>query len=345
MSSQKLSSEDVILLSQELQAILAAGVPLEIGLRDLAESANGPLEAAAREIADRLKRGEPLAVAIQAEARLPSSYRMVLVAGIRCGRSQAVLEDVIRLARGLSALQLELHRGLIYPACVVILAVVLSGFIATSYLPRLIELYRSLYVTVPDSLLVLERVEPASLWIAVVVGVAMLAGAQLLVTRRWGLGLSVRWLPGGARVLADLEISRVSRLLSLLLSYEVPLPEALRLVSSTLPTSHRQQQLNALAESVDRGLALDHQSASIGSIPGFLRWLIVTGARESQLPLTLNQAAEFYEERAWARGEILRRIVPSLLLLLVGGSATLLYALSVFGPMIQLWYRLGEPLR
>jgi type II secretory pathway component PulF len=105
-----------------------------------------------------------------------------------------------------------------------------------------------------------------------------------------------------------------------------------------------QQQLIAMADSVDRGVAIENQAAGISSMPRFLRWLIVTGARESQLPMTLGHAADFYEERAWARGEFLQRIIPAVILLLVGGSATFLYALSVFGPMIQLWHRLAEPL-
>jgi type II secretory pathway component PulF len=74
-----------------------------------------------------------------------------------------------------------------------------------------------------------------------------------------------------------------------------------------------------------------------------LAWVIATAGARGPLAPALRHAAATYRARAARKAESLQAILPSVVLLVVGTAAGAIYALSVFKPVITLWYQLAIP--
>lgn len=320
--------------------MMGAGVPLDLGLETASAGFSSRLEELSQRVAERVRAGTPLADALEHETAIPPVHRAILVAGMRCGRSQDALEDLCQLTSALLDLRQSLYRGLLYPAILLCAAGLLFALVTNTYIPQMISLYRFLDSTVPPWLEFLNRFGVAALLIALLGTLGVMVIMFLGQGRKDRVIRGVSWIP---RLTSDIQISRTSHLLSLLVGYGVPLPEALRLTAATAGARGLYEQLTELARAVERGEPLDHAVERQGTLPAFLRWLIVTGTQNSNLSTALREAAEYYRGRAQARANLVRVVVPALAMLFVGGSVTLLYAYSVFGPLKELWKILAAP--
>jgi type II secretory pathway component PulF len=123
--------------------------------------------------------------------------------------------------------------------------------------------------------------------------------------------------------------------------FDVPLPEALRLSAGSTGDRRLVTAAESTARQIEAGASLQTALSQTSSIPGFLRWLMIAGDRQSRLAPTLDQAATVYRQRAMLRSEWIQRLFPVAVVLILGGGATMFYALTVFMPMSMLWQRLG----
>ena len=107
-----LSAEGSAELAARVAALAQAGLPLEGGLRALADEVGRPrLALVLRNLATRLDAGESLEAAMAAQgSRLPPHLRGLIVAGVRSGRLPKVLDEFAALSR--SRQDLRRRRGL-----------------------------------------------------------------------------------------------------------------------------------------------------------------------------------------------------------------------------------------
>lgn len=321
--------------------MVAAGVPLDVGIRHAAGGFDSTLEATSMRLAERLANGASISEACQDEKSIPPIFRSVLVAGFSCGESEAVLEDVTRLTQMMVALRQSLKIGLVYPIIVVFLALGLFGFVLSTMIPQVASLYRQLHIEFPTWLNLASSIHLNAYHLMAFLLIFLFTIMQLWRSGRVTPLSGLKWIPGVSNVLHDFSIAHFAQLLSLLVKYGLPLPKSLRLTAQTLPSGVMQTQILELASLIDQGqqiaVAVERQSA----FPPFLRWLLLAGHEDSELGNALHQAAEFYQGRARSRALWISQVVPAVAVVGVGGSVTLLYALTVFGPMIDLWSKLA----
>ncbi|MCA8998447.1 MAG: type II secretion system F family protein [Planctomycetaceae bacterium] len=339
---RKLSGDEVVALSREIQAMIAAGVPLDFGLKQAGKGMAAELGETSQRIGNRLESGQSLDDALRAEPSLPPIYRAILVAGIRCGRSDDVLNEISTMTMHLTRLRQTLLQGLIYPGTVCLIGLLMLALIVRSFVPIVLDFYGSLRLPAPGYLQFLDGFPAFSIAIGlgilmavVFVGLVSLGGRETIVA-----GLD--WIPGAGRMIRDIRIARMSHILGLLVKYGVPLPEALRLTAETLASKQAHDQLTRVAETVETGESLETALQKEGRVPQFLEWLISIGSRNSLLSESLLQASDIYRERALSRGDFLKRVVPITAMVVVGGTITMLYAASVFVPMTALWAAIGS---
>lgn len=343
LSQQRLlRPEEIITLSREIQAMISAGVPLDIGMRNVAAGFSVDLESAAYRLADRIEQGASISEAFRDETALPPVFRAILVAGLSCGQSEAVLRDVTNLTQMLISLRQSLKLGMVYPLIVVFFALGMFAVVVATMLPRVAGVYRQLYVEMPEwlSLATSFEVGPYHLLGLIVTFFAALFWLWGSGKRSPVSGLS--WIPGVSSVARDFSIAQFSYLLSLLVTYGVPLPEALRLTGETIDSEKVRCQAFGLADAIEGGMDMESAMQKQSVFPQFLTWLLVTGYRDSDLGNALEQASSFYQGRARNRAIWISQVVPTATVLLVGGSVTLLYALTVFYPMVDLWSKLAQ---
>ena len=139
-----------------------------------------------------------------------------------------------------------------------------------------------------------------------------------------------------ASVTADQRRASLAELLALLVEHEVPLHEALPLAARAIGDRKLTSTAGQVSSEADLQQSLSQDSDLANELPPFLRWAL-TGASEAEdVAHNLRLAAKTYRHRAQRRAQWLRVMVPTLACVFLAGGVTLLYCLSMFGPLIQL---------
>ena len=335
-------------LSDEIAALSRAGVPLDRGLAELARDMPGRLGSLAGDISRRLERGEDLAkIVADSKGMFPPAYHAVIAAGLRGGRLPAALEDVARTARRIRALRTTIGTALLYPLAVMLVAWSLFIFCVVRILPVLLRVMEDVSVGVGKWEGVATRLaETSNWWGPLVPGLLLLwllwlwyrtgqveAGVELHPLLAWGAMGSLRRMQRAGRMAA------LTELLSLLVSHNVPLDEAVELASAAVGSPRLAAGGKELAERIRRGQI--GGEAPRGFAP-LLCWTLSAG-NHNNLPQLLHRASLTYREEFERRSQWLSIYVPLVATVLVAGGVVALYALISLGPWIVVLHRLAGP--
>ena len=352
--SKPLSLQELALLNQEIAALVRAGVPLESSLAMAGSSGSGAQEVLMLRLSQRLREGMSFADALQAEGgELPRMYRAVVEAGARTGRLPDALESLATFAEQTLQLRRRIDLALLYPVLVLLMAAVMFAGLVAFWVPRLSDAF--FWLQIPETSWVRRMVwleQHLWFWAWIVpTAVFVLFGWWWFSTRgRSGLkgtteatGWSAfRVLPGVSSIVSNFRRANFCDLLAMLLDHQVPLPEASMLASEAAGDGALRRVAARISEGVRSGHSLADCLAVGRELPPFVSWMLICGERQGTLIVTLRQVGEVLRQRAASQSEWLRIMLPTLLVVGVGGTAVLTYALAVFVPMSQLLRALGE---
>ncbi len=350
-TSETISVDQLIALSDEMAALVRAGVPLDRGLVAAGRDLRGRVGRVAGQLGMRIESGEGLAEALQAGGPpVPAFYRAVVDAGLRSGRLAKALEGLASYARSFAETRQAIGLALLYPLMVLLLAYGLFVFFIRWGVPRLAATFATMRlpgIAVLDVFLWLG--DHLAYWVWIVPALLLLltigwAGSGRAMALRPGRVIGVlRLIPGMGSILSLAQTADFADLLALLIEHGVPLEEAAALAAEATGSPAVRASVAALGDAIRRGDPADGTAAR-GGLPPMLAWIIASaGAREPLAP-ALRHAAATYRARAARKAETLQAILPSAVLLVVGTLAGAVYALSVFKPLITLWYQLAVPL-
>ena len=335
--AKPLSAGDAAELAARVAELANAGLPLAPGLRAAAaELPNSRLAVALTRLAAALERGESLEQALAAEqGSLPSHLQALVAAGVRSGKLGLVLEEFVRFRQIADETRRSVWRALAYPMLLVLLlaGVVLLYF---AYLvPGLMKLEES--GGRPSSLRAGVEV---SRWLAdhserLLVGAIAVALASVLsvyaAPQLFRRVLNRAPLFGALWRFAGL--AEWAELLRILLSNDVPMPEALRLSAAGIRDADLANGVNRAALRVEAGARLSdavHGLPQFGAtIKPFLAW----GEEHSLLPEAVDAVATMSIERLQLRADLVKAIVPPAVFIAVTG--VILFTIRLPGRMVQ----------
>lgn len=355
-SRKSATLEQFLALNDEMAALIRAGIPLEMGLSQVAGSATGGLARLSERLSERMEAGASLEKALADEGdRVPGVYLAVVEAGLRADRLPEALETVTGLARKL----LDLHRraalAFVYPLIVLTLSYVLFVAFIWGFIPGVQGVYNTLRFE-PGTALGLLISLRHWLWLwgpgipAVLILLAtVLTRASSLPTGQSGRLVDgrlhcFRWLPWFRPICDNYDRATFSHMLSLLVKHDTPLHEAMVLAGYATGNPQIITACVSVSEKLQNGQPLNVALESDSGLPSFLRWMMVSGEQNSALPATLSQASEVYERRADQRIEWARVTLPIILTASIGGISAALYGLALFAPVLEMYRRMTEPI-
>jgi len=343
------SIEQLIALNDEIGSLVRGGVPIELGLSELGGDSSGALQEISQALAGRMEAGATLSEALQAEdRRLPVTYRTVVAAGIRAGRLPAALEAISNYARELVDLRRRITLALLYPFIVLVLAYLLFGVFVVQMVRRMRETYEIFRFPLHWSLEMLSSVtEWISQWwwvpllgfVAIVVWWMTTGGARMLTFS--GAARPLILVPYVGRISRYFQYANFADLLALMVEQQVPLPEGLRLTAEATGDARLRRSGIRLAESIERGEPAGGHGDRRFGLPPFLYWVLTCEPTGKGLSKLLRHAASIYRRQGVNLSHWLKIVFPLVSAVVIGGGVTVLYALSLFGPMAQLWNDLG----
>jgi general secretion pathway protein F len=350
----RISTEELVALNEEIAALVRAGIPLEVGLRELGEDLPGRLGSLATHIGDRLERGEQLTDILASDPHaVPRLWGAVVAAGVKSGHLAAALEGMAATGRRVAELRRGVALAFMYPLIVAGLAYVMLILTLTYYIP-IVQSARDGLTSVSN--VVLDRLgdlgQSVSLWapwppILVAVGLIYLwwrSGRVAWTTESTeeGRGRSETggW-PSVFRVLREGRAATFAELLALMNDQRVPLHDAVVLAADASGDRGLREAARTVSDQLRRG-----ETGSSGRLPSafppLIGWSLFAGVETKALTETLRNSARLYRERAarTARWAIL--YLPIFLTVVIGGTAVLVQTLAVFIPLSQLLYDLGQ---
>jgi type II secretory pathway component PulF len=319
-----MSSDDFAAFNRQLGYLTSAGLPLEQGLRLVAQDMrSGRLAATIREVASELERGKSLGeIFDRARGRFPSAYGRLLEAGVRSNNLPGILFGLARHLELLQRLRGMLWRTAAYPAMVLLGLTGLVIFLTVAVLPQFRTMFAGMMIPLPAA-------TRAMLWLAMVLPgvlvwlvVALIAAPIVIwVLRRMGwdqplVDHVVLRLPLIGPIVHKSMLAGWCDALRMGVESGMDLPAAIELAGDTAlsPALRRDGQhlCNLLAE----GKTLE--LAGRGRVlPMTIPTAIALGAAQHNLPAVLRGLAELYQQQAEARMLTLPGVLTPLLFVLL----------------------------
>ena len=127
MSRRKVKLEPFLIFNQQFLTLIRAGLPILGSLQMLAKiQKSAYFRAQLEDVATRVKTGEALSAAFEAQTGVPIMYTTTLLAGERSGNLQEVLERYVGFQRVSLTFRKKLKASLIYPG---LLLTMVSGLL------------------------------------------------------------------------------------------------------------------------------------------------------------------------------------------------------------------------
>ena len=326
----------LVLFSQELLALLSAGLGVVEALEALLEKeANPALANVLERLLAGLREGKRFSTVLAEQGdRFPPLYIGIVKAAEGTSDLPRSLSRYIDYQQRIDAVRTKVVSAAIYPSILLLVGGGVSAFLITYVVPRFAEVYQGAGRNLPFmSRLLLSWGQFAANHTGVLL--AGLAAAAALVVfgvrhllARGGIGGMLARLPGIGERVRIYELSRLYLTLGMLTEGGIPIVHAIDTVQSMVSPAVRGALQNARLE-IESGLPLSSAFADNGlTTPISLRMLRV-GERTGDMGPMLTQSAAFYD------GEISRwidrftRTFEPLLMaaigLVVGAIVVLLY--------------------
>ena len=341
-SQRKVKLEPFLIFNQQFLTLIRAGLPILGSLTMLAKGNKDPHFAAQLEdVANRVKTGDSLSSAFEAQGGIPAIYTTTLLAGERAGNLQEVLERYVSFQRVSLTFRKKLKASLIYPTLLMTLVTALLIFMFTVVIPQFAELYDQMGSKLPtmtmDLLAFGKWTQHYFVWIAVVVVGGGLAFYRFATTERgrdFVDGFRIG-LPVFGKIWLKYQVALFSRTLSTLLTGGLPLVPSLETAARSISSRKVSKAVISSIETVREGNSLADSLEGTKVIPDLATEMIGVGEQTGALPQMLNSVAEFFEEDvATALTAALALIEPAILIVM--GVVVVFILISLYLPIFSL---------
>jgi type IV pilus assembly protein PilC len=348
MGRRKVKLERFLIFNQQFLTLVRAGLPILGSLNMLAKGQKdvrfaGQLE----DVANRVKTGESLSAAFEAQEGIPQIYTTTLLAGERSGNLQEVLERYVAFQRVSLTFRKKLTASLIYPGLLLTLVSGLLVFLFTVVIPQFSKLYDEMGSQLPAMTMMLLSfgtwTQRNILWIAIVAVIVGVVGYRFSITEK-GRDFVDRFrigLPVFGKIWLKYQVALFSRTLSTLLTGGLPLVPSLDTAARSISSRRVAKAVQDSIVTVREGKSLADALTTTKVIPDLATEMIAVGEQTGALPQMLNSVAEFFEEDvATALTAALALIEPAILIVM--GVVVVFILISLYLPIFSLGSTAGS---
>ena len=340
--AQRIRPALLLVFSQELAALLKAGLPLFQSLDVMLDRQRDPLfKRSLGTVREKVKSGVALSDAVRQEGELyPPIFAASLVAGERSGNLDAVLRRFASHLRLNQSLRKKAVSASVYPIVLLGMMLALVAILLVFVIPQFQSFYQGLNVELPlptKILLVTAATLRAHLlWIVLALGLAVVALVGWL--RREGsstvIDAALLRLPYFGGLMRMYATSQLMRTLSTLLAGGLPLLNALEVAAQSVGNRALGRAVGGATGRIREGASLTSALEATGMLEALPLEMVKVGEQTGALGDMLNAIAEFYDEELETKmATVLSLVEPVLLVLMAIIVAGML--LAFYLPMFQ----------
>jgi type IV pilus assembly protein PilC len=339
---RKVKQEQFVIFNQQFVTLIHAGLPIIQSLELLIKrQRNAFFRSVLQNVRDRVRGGELLSEAFEAQAVFPKVYTTTLLAGEKSGNLEEVLGRFISFQRLAVSFRKKLISSLVYPVLLVAMLIVMLAFLITFVVPQFANLYQSLGAQLPTmTSLMLAIGVSAKHYFFYTVAVLLIAGFFLWRWMRTDIGslyidrIKLRTpLLGG--IWLKYQVAVFSRMLSTLLTGGLSLVPSLETASESMQSRLMAQGIEDSTRTVREGKGLARSLEDSTVFPEMAVEMIEVGESTGALPAMLNSISDFFEEDVQnALTTAMALIEP--VILIVMGVVVAFVLISLYLPIFSL---------
>src|SRR6202030_3670539 len=149
---RQIGGSDFLILNQQFNTLIKAGIPILRALDLLATRATTPkLRPVITQIRDRVREGKSLSEAVDEAGVFSKVYSTAILAGEKSGNLSGVLDYYIAYQKVSTGVRKKILASLVYPVLLVVVATIIVSYLVTAVVPKFAVLYRDLGVELPAS--------------------------------------------------------------------------------------------------------------------------------------------------------------------------------------------------
>lgn len=334
---------EFLLFNQQLAAITRAGIPLERGLRELANDiASRSMRKLINEIVEELENGVGIEQAFEKRQRhFPPLYGQILKAGVETGRLSEMLTSLNRQLDIANRTRRIVFEAICYPLVVLILAAVIVSAVFLIIIPQFKDIFMDFGVDLPGLTIGIIKLSEyvVPFWIGLVglVGVFILS-AKLVAstpgTRIFKEGLLLR-LPVFGRLYLSSLLGRLAEAMALLIGAGSDIPNCFRLAAGSTGSEKLKREAQMIAAQLEQGNNIIEAGQLCRLIPRLFLYSIQLGAQRNELQDNLYSLASMYTQQVQCHQGRLQALLLPIMLVVVGGVVALCI-ISLFLPMVTM---------
>jgi len=341
-AKKKVKLAPFLVFNQQFLTLIRAGLPILSSLDLLSKRQKDTVfRAQLEDVTGRIKTGESISAAFEAQGSFPLVYTTTLLAGERSGNLEEVLQRFLEFQRVSLTFRKKLVASLIYPAILIVMVIGLFIFLITFVVPRFAQLYDQLGTKLPALTLLLLQVGKGAQQYGLYIGPAVALALYGLF--RWSK------TEGGATTIDKIRVSLpllgsvwvryqvglFSRTLSTLLTGGLPLVPSLETSARSIDSRQIAKAVYSSVETVREGKGLAVSLEATKVFPELAIEMIEVGESTGALPQMLNSVAEFFEEDVQTSlAAIMSLIEPAIMIVM--GVVVVVILIALYLPIFSL---------
>lgn len=328
------------LFSQELLALLDAGLTLVEAIEALAENEHRPeTRKTLRQVIGSLYEGHPLSFALQLfPAQFPVLYVATVRASEKTGDLSAALARYVAYQLQLDAVRKKVVSASIYPVLLLLAGGLVTLFLIGYVVPRFSLVYEQMGRSLPlfsRLLMNLGQLLRANglpiLAITTLSAVGLAYGARRFAYRQW-LVRKLWQVPAIGDRMKIYQLARFYRTLGMLLQGGTPIVTALQMASDLLQSSLRGQLVLASTD-IREGLSISQAMERHGLTTPVASRMLAVGERSGKMGEMMDRIASFYDDEMARRVEWFSKLFEPILMAVIGlviGTIVVLMYFPIF---------------
>ncbi|MBZ5648835.1 MAG: type II secretion system F family protein [Acidobacteriia bacterium] len=342
LGANRVREDEFLIFNAQFLTLIHAGLPILTALELLhRRQRNRFFRELLEDVRDRLRSGESLSQAFEAQGIFPKIYTTTLLAGEKSGNLDEVLGRYISFQRVAMSVRKKLLASLVYPALLLILVTVMLTFLVTFVVPQFANLYSQLNAQLPASTQIMLTVGvTVQKWFP-----AILLGILVVVFLLWRWNRSARGaeamdrfrlkLPLVGAIWLKYQVAMFARMLSTLLAGGLPLVPALQTAGASMQSRLVANGITESAQRVREGAPLSRSLEETKVIPNLAVEMIEVGESTGALPSMLNSVADFYEEDVSTSVAAALTLIEPVILIFMG-LIVVFVLISLYMPIFSL---------
>jgi type IV pilus assembly protein PilC len=323
--SRQVSGSDFLILNQQFNTLIKAGLPILRALDLLSTRATSPkLRPVVTQIRDRVREGKSLSEAVDEAGVFSKVYSTAILAGEKSGNLSGVLEYYIAYQKVSTGVRKKILATLVYPTLLITVAVVIVTYLVAVVIPKFSLLYKDLGTELPGPTQFLISVTVDYRYLVLGLVAAMFLGVFLIFlwSRSEEGGAAFDRMKFRLPVVGDtmlkFQVAQFCRTLSTLLTGGTPLVAALSTASDAITSKLVRNTVAKSTQMVREGESLHTALSDSGVMPDLALDMIEVGESSGALAPMLTSVAEFYEDEVNLRLTAMVALIEPTILVFMG---------------------------